>query len=61
MNYIIEALVNKETSVEVYHIKWLLKGEYNTIENIVVLCPNCYRKIQILINLNDDVNYLERI
>jgi 5-methylcytosine-specific restriction protein A len=39
--------------LEPYHITWLEKGGEDTVENTVVLCPNCHRKMRIL-NLKSD-------
>lgn len=34
--------------LETHHIKWLVKGGADTIENTAALCPNCHRKMHVL-------------
>ena len=34
--------------LETHHVKWLSKGGKDSIDNIVVLCPNCHRKMHYL-------------
>lgn len=37
-----------EPYLETHHIVWLSEGGPDTIENTVVLCPNCHRKMHVL-------------
>lgn len=34
-----------EWYLESHHIKWLSEGGFDTLENMVALCPNCHRKM----------------
>ena len=47
-----------EPYLEVHHIKWLMNGGSDSIENTVALCPNCHRKMHSL-NLPEDVRKLK--
>lgn len=40
-----------------HHVKWILKEGKDNINNAVVLCPNCHRKMHVL-NLKEDVDKL---
>lgn len=44
--------------LESHHIIWLSKGGYDSIENIVALCPNCHKKMHIVNNQKDINNLL---
>lgn len=44
--------------LECHHITWLSRGGEDTIENTVLLCPNCHRKMHML-NLKTDVKKLK--
>ena len=39
--------------LEIHYLKWLSKGGSTDIDNVVVLCPNCHRKIHELNDEND--------
>ena len=43
--------------LETHHIVWLSQGGADTIENTVVLCPNCHRKMHV-IDAADDIGTL---
>jgi len=50
-------LDNGEPYLEVFHIK--LRGDSNGANEIVLLCPNCNKKVEIIKNPGD-INYLLR-
>lgn len=39
--------------LEVHYIKWLSRGGEPTVDNMVMLCPNCHRKLHLLNDEND--------
>lgn len=39
--------------LEVHHVIWLSKGGTDAWDNVVALCPNCHRKMHILIDTKD--------
>ena len=39
--------------LEAHYVKWLSKGGAPTIDNLVVLCPNCHRKVHELHDAED--------
>ncbi|MDO9326328.1 MAG: HNH endonuclease [Methanoregula sp.] len=51
---------NGEPYLETHHIHWLSKGGKDVMENTVVLCPNCHRKMHVL-NLPADVARLKNL
>ena len=51
---------NGEGFLEVHHIQHLANNGDDSIENTVVLCPNCHRKMHIL-GKKSDISKLERI
>ena len=44
--------------LESHHIIWLSKGGFDSIDNIVALCPNCHKKMHIVNDQNDINNLL---
>ncbi len=51
---------NENPYLEVHHIKWLSKGGFDNISNVVALCPNCHRKMHILNQKKDVKKLLEK-
>jgi 5-methylcytosine-specific restriction protein A len=49
-----------EAYLECHHIIWLAKGDEDTIENTVALCPNCHRKMHVLNRKSDREKLTER-
>lgn len=45
---------NGKSFLEIHHIKPLHKGGNNTLENIVVLCPNCHKKTHDRLTKNEE-------
>lgn len=48
---------NGEPYLETHHIEWLGDGGSDTVDNVVVLCPNCHRRMHSL-NLQEDIEIL---
>ena len=44
---------NGDPYLEAHHVVWLSKGEIDSIDNTVALCPNCHRKMHVVNDLND--------
>lgn len=43
---------NGEPYLEEHHVTWLARGGSDTIDNVVVVCPNCHTKAHVL---DDDI------
>lgn len=43
-----------------HHVVQLANGGKDSIENVVAICPNCHRKVQVL-NNEDDIKKLENV
>ncbi len=47
--------------LKTHHIKWLVHGGADTVENTVALCPNCHRKMHVLDDLADKKLLVSRL
>lgn len=47
--------------LEAHHVVWLSCGGEDTIDKIVVLCPNCHRKVHILNDSSDKNKMIKRL
>lgn len=51
---------NGDPYLECHHIDWISKGGMDSVDNCVVLCPNCHKKMHV-VNDQNDINVLRAV